>query len=80
VVFLASGGLDMPMDYELPGLRETWILVLLSLPLTLTLYGVSPKPKNETVAILFLIPVLILNLVLAVQALTVLGVLASWFV
>ena len=80
VVFLASGGLDTPSNFELPGLRETWILVLLSLPLTLTLYGVSPKLKNETVAILLLIPVLILNLVLAIQALTVLGALASLFV
>jgi hypothetical protein len=80
LVFHASGGLDMPMDYELPGLRETWVLVLLSLPLTLALYGISPKLKNETGAILLLIPVLILNLVLAIQALTVLGTLASYFV
>jgi hypothetical protein len=74
-----SGGLDI-IDYELSGLRETWILVLLSLPLSLTLYGIFPKLKNETFAILLLITVLILNLVLAIQALTVLGALAAWFV
>ena len=80
VALHASGGLDMPGDFELPGHREAWILVLLSLPLTLAVYGISPKLKNETVAMLLLIPVLILNLILAIQALTVFGALASYFV
>ena len=71
IIGVFGGGLDLT-GRDFPGLSETCII----LPISVILAALYPKLKNHTRGGLFLIIELIINLILATQALRLFGTLA----
>jgi hypothetical protein len=79
IFIVFGGGLDLSTSgYEPAGLNGTCIILPFAFVLTLFTFLSSSKLKNQTIVIFLLLSALILNLVLAVQALTLLVELLDW--
>jgi|SRR5688500_11950878 hypothetical protein len=69
-----GGAFDI-MDYDFPGLRETCII----LPISVVIAAVYPKLKKYITGDLYLVLELIINVVLATQVLRLLDATTVWF-